>query len=136
MAIKFKNIDNFNFAYDLIDALADKEPDKLAMLHISDDMTERRFTFKDMKEMSSQAANYFKSLGIKFGNENGNGLITLSVVGVAVLSIVIKISLNNTSFQHALVLFFLFLSFFSYSSMVRSTFRGVSFVHLSVTSGI
>ena len=67
-SIKFKNIDNFNFAYDLIDALADKEPDKLAMLHISRDKTERRFTFKDMKKASAQAANYFKSLGIKKGD--------------------------------------------------------------------
>ena len=31
-------------------------------------MTERKFTFKDIKEYSSQAANYFKSLGIKKGD--------------------------------------------------------------------
>ncbi len=67
-SIKFKNTENFNFAFDLIDALADKEPDKLAMLHISRDKTERRFTFKDMKRASNQAANYFKSLGIKKGD--------------------------------------------------------------------
>ena len=67
-SIKFKNIENFNFAYDLIDALADREPDKLAMLHIARDKTERRFTFKDMKKGSAQAANYFKSLGIKKGD--------------------------------------------------------------------
>ncbi len=64
-SIKFKNTENFNFAFDLIDALADKEPEKLAMLHVSRDKTERRFTFKDMKKASNQAANYFKSLGIK-----------------------------------------------------------------------
>ena len=67
-SIKFKNTENFNFAFDLIDVLADKEPDKLAMLHISRDKTERRFTFKDMKKASNQAANYFKSLGIKKGD--------------------------------------------------------------------
>ncbi len=67
-SIKFKNTENFNFAFDLIDALADREPDKLAMLHISRDKTERRFTFKDMKKGSAQAANYFKSLGIKKGD--------------------------------------------------------------------
>jgi len=67
-SIKFKNTENFNFAYDLIDALADREPDKLAMLHIARDKTERRFTFKDMKRGSAQAANYFKSLGIKKGD--------------------------------------------------------------------
>ncbi|MBO5064864.1 MAG: AMP-binding protein [Clostridia bacterium] len=67
-SIKFENTENFNFAFDLIDALADKEPEKLAMLHISRDKTERRFTFKDMKKASNQAANYFKSLGIKKGD--------------------------------------------------------------------
>ena len=67
-SIKFKNTDNFNFAFDLVDALADKKPDKLAMLHISKDHTERRFTFKDMKKASAQCANYFKSLGIKKGD--------------------------------------------------------------------
>ncbi len=67
-SIKFKNTDKFNFAFDLVDALADKKPDKLAMLHISKDHTERRFTFKDMKKASAQCANYFKSLGIKKGD--------------------------------------------------------------------
>ncbi len=67
-SITFKNTDKFNFAFDLVDALADREPEKLAMLHISRDKTERRFTFKDMKKASNQCANYFKSLGIKKGD--------------------------------------------------------------------
>ncbi len=67
--ITFKNTDNFNFAFDLVDALADREPEKLAMLHISKDKTERRFTFKDIKKLSNQCANYFKSLGIKKGDK-------------------------------------------------------------------
>ena len=67
-AIHFKNTDKFNFAFDLVDALAEKDPEKLAMLHISRDHTERRFTFKDMKKASAQCANYFKSLGIKKGD--------------------------------------------------------------------
>jgi len=67
-SITFKNTDSFNFAFDLVDALADKNPEKLAMLHVSKDHTERRFTFKDMKRASNQCANYFKSLGIKKGD--------------------------------------------------------------------
>ena len=66
--ITFKNEDKFNFAFDVVDALAKRDPNKLAMLHISKDMTERRFTFNDMKRASAQAANYFKSLGIKRGD--------------------------------------------------------------------
>ena len=67
--IEFKNEDKFNFAFDIVDGIAKKEPDKLAMLHISNDKTERRFTFNDMKRASNQCANYFKSLGIKKGDK-------------------------------------------------------------------
>ncbi len=68
LSIKFKNTERFNFAFDLVDAMAEKDPEKLAMLHISRDKTERRFTFKDLKKASNQCANYFKSLGIKKGD--------------------------------------------------------------------
>ena len=67
-SIEFQNEDSFNFAFDVVDAIAKRDPDKLAMLHISRDLTERRFTFNDMKRASAQAANYFKSLGIKKGD--------------------------------------------------------------------
>ena len=68
-SIKFKNCDNFNFAFDIVDELGTTKPDKLAMLHISRDKTERRFTFGDMKKESSRCANYFKSIGIKRGDK-------------------------------------------------------------------
>ncbi len=68
-SIKFKNTDKFNFAFDLVDGLAKREPDKLAMLHISKDKTQRRFTFSDIKKESARCANYFKSLGIKKGDK-------------------------------------------------------------------
>ena len=66
--IDFKNEESFNFAFDVVDSLGRKKPDKLAMLHVSEDGTERRFTFGDMKKESARAANYFKSLGIKKGD--------------------------------------------------------------------
>ena len=66
--IQFMDADRYNFAFDTVDAIARREPDKLAMLHIANDMTERRFSFKDMKDASSQSANYFKSLGIRRGD--------------------------------------------------------------------
>ncbi|MBO4886682.1 MAG: AMP-binding protein [Firmicutes bacterium] len=66
--ISFKDDIKFNFAFDVLDALGREKPEKLAMLHISEDMTERRFTFKDLKDASSQTANYFTSLGIKRGD--------------------------------------------------------------------
>ncbi len=67
-SISFKNEESFNFAFDVVDAIAAKSPDKLAMLHISRDKYERRFTFEDMRKLSSRAANCFRSLGIKKGD--------------------------------------------------------------------
>ncbi len=67
-SIEFHNEDSFNFAFDVVDEIGRNYPEKTAMIHIANDMTERRFTFKEIKEYSSQAANYFKSLGIKKGD--------------------------------------------------------------------
>ncbi|MBQ8897257.1 MAG: AMP-binding protein [Clostridia bacterium] len=66
--ISFKNEEKFNFAFDCVDAIAEKNPDKLAMLWVGNDKSERRFTFTDMKKYSAKTANYFESLGIKKGD--------------------------------------------------------------------
>ncbi len=67
-SLTFPNADRFNFAFDCVDAIAAKYPDKLAMLHLDRDKNERRFTFEDMSRASSRAANYFKALGIQRGD--------------------------------------------------------------------
>lgn len=67
--ISFKNEDSFNFAFDCVDELAKKCPDKLAMLYVSNNKQERRFTFSDISKYSSMTANYFLSLGIKKGDK-------------------------------------------------------------------
>ena len=67
-AISFKDPEKFNFAFDVVDELGKTKPEKLAMLHISEDGTERRFTFQDIAKESGRAANYFKSLGIQRGD--------------------------------------------------------------------
>jgi acetyl-CoA synthetase len=66
--IAFRNEDQFNFAFDVVDALGTSKPDKLAMLHLSNEGVERKFTFKDIMKESARAANYFKSLGIQKGD--------------------------------------------------------------------
>ena len=68
-SIEFKNTDTFNFGFDIVDGIAKKYPEKLAMLHLDKNKVERRFTFKDMKKASNQVANYFTSLGIKRGDK-------------------------------------------------------------------
>ena len=67
-SIDFKNEESFNFAFDIVDAVAKKNPKKTAMVHIDKNMVERRFTYLDMKRASNQCANYFKALGIKKGD--------------------------------------------------------------------
>ncbi len=68
-SIKFKNTETFNFGFDIVDGIAEKYPEKLAMLHLDKNKNERRFTFKDIKRASNQVANYFTSLGIKKGDK-------------------------------------------------------------------
>ncbi|MDR2267235.1 MAG: AMP-binding protein [Christensenellaceae bacterium] len=60
---------NFNFAYDVVDAIADKKPNKPAMLWVSADKKERLFTFGEMKRLSDKCANFFLSSGIKKGDK-------------------------------------------------------------------
>ena len=67
-SIAFQNTERFNFAYDIMDKLADTQPNKLAMLHVAAGRTERRFTFRDIKQASNRAANFFRSLGIQKGD--------------------------------------------------------------------
>ena len=67
-SISYEHADEFNFAFDIVDALAKKSPDKLALLHVSLDGTERRFTFSELSRASNRCANYFKSLGVKKGD--------------------------------------------------------------------
>ncbi|MBP5254396.1 MAG: AMP-binding protein [Lachnospiraceae bacterium] len=67
--IRFKNTETFNFGFDIVDAIADKYPEKLAMLHLDRAKKERRFTFKEMKKESARCANYFSALGIGKGDK-------------------------------------------------------------------
>ncbi len=67
--IEFKNENEFNFAFDVVDRIGTEKPNKVAMVHVAKDKTERTFTFADIKKASSRTANYFKSLGIKRGDK-------------------------------------------------------------------
>ncbi len=67
-AIDIHDAESFNFGFDVVDVMAEKSPDKTAMLHISKDGKERRITFKDMMTYSNKAANYLQYLGVKKGD--------------------------------------------------------------------
>ncbi len=58
----------FNFAYDVVDALAATDPDRPALLWTDEHGAERRFTFADMAELSDRTAAFFTLLGIGRGD--------------------------------------------------------------------
>ncbi len=61
--------ETFNFAYDVMDELAETKPDKLAMLWLSNKKEEKRFTFKEVMQWSNKVANFLKKEGIKKGDK-------------------------------------------------------------------
>lgn len=60
--------DDFNFAYDVMDVLAEEKPEKLALLWTNLEGDVRRFTFADLKRLTDKAANFFYSQGIRKGD--------------------------------------------------------------------
>lgn len=60
--------ENFNFGYDVVDAWAEKEPNKKALLWTNDQGQEIQFTFADIKRESDKTASFFASQGIGRGD--------------------------------------------------------------------
>ena len=67
-SISFKNIENFNFAYDVVDRMGREDPDKMCMLWVDPERHERRFTYREMSAYSTKTANYLRDLGIRKGD--------------------------------------------------------------------
>jgi len=61
--------DNYNFGYDIIDKFGELEPERLALYHIDLQENENKFTYKQLSELSTQAANLFTEMGIKKGDK-------------------------------------------------------------------
>lgn len=66
--VDFQNEENYNFAYDTVDRIADAHPDKRAMIYIGEDFKSKIITYGDLKKNSNRCANYFTSIGIKKGD--------------------------------------------------------------------
>ena len=92
---KIKVPKNFNFGYDVVDALAAKTPDANALVWCNDNDEEKTFSFAEIKERSDKAAAYFKKIGIKKGDfvmlilqrryEFWISIIALHKIGAAVI---------------------------------------------------
>lgn len=61
--------DNFNFGYDVVDAIAEKTPDKRALIWCNMENEEHTFSFGDIRRLSNQAANVFLQSGIRRGDK-------------------------------------------------------------------
>jgi len=59
---------DFNFAFDCLDVLADETPEALALLWLSNEGEEKRFTFGELRRLSLKAANFFLAQGMKKGD--------------------------------------------------------------------
>lgn len=60
--------ENFNFGYDVVDAIADEAPDKRALVWCNTEGGERIFTFADIRKYSCQMANVFQKAGVARGD--------------------------------------------------------------------
>ncbi len=61
--------ENFNYAYDIIDEIARLEPDRRALLWVSENGEEKSFTYSDLSRLSNKAANMFLAHGVKKGDK-------------------------------------------------------------------
>lgn len=60
--------ENFNFGYDVVDAIAELEPNRRALLWCNDEGEEKIFTYGDIKRLSDKAAAVFQRDGLKKGD--------------------------------------------------------------------
>ena len=61
--------ENYNFGYDVLDKMAELEPDKTALVWTNPEKEERIFTYGELSKLSNKAANVFKKHGIGKGDK-------------------------------------------------------------------
>ena len=61
--------ENYNFGYDVLDKMAELEPDKTALVWTNPEKEERIFTFGELSKLSNKAVNVFKKHGIGKGDK-------------------------------------------------------------------
>lgn len=66
--IEFQYPPNFNFGYDVVDAIAQQDPKKRAIVWCNTEGEERFFSFEEVSKRSNQAANVFLRAGIRRGD--------------------------------------------------------------------
>lgn len=65
---QLKYPEDFNYGYDVVDVLAEEEPEKTGLIWCNNKGEERVLSFRDIKEMSNRIANVFLGAGIMQGD--------------------------------------------------------------------
>ena len=60
--------DNYNFGYDVVDVIAETDPDRIALIWRDATLSERFLTFGEIARLSNQTANRLRAAGIKSGD--------------------------------------------------------------------
>ena len=60
--------EDYNFAYDVVDAIGAAEPDRPAMMWLNPEGEEHLFTYGDLKYWSDKTANFLVSAGVRHGD--------------------------------------------------------------------
>ena len=68
---QYKYPENFNFAYDVVDAIAEAEPGRRAMIWCNPCGEEHVFTYGDLKRYSDKTANMLRAKGIVPATDGG-----------------------------------------------------------------
>ncbi len=61
--------ENFNFSFDVVDEIAQADPEKIAMVWCNDKGDEDTFTFEQLKSYSNKTANFLTAQGIQKGDK-------------------------------------------------------------------
>ena len=67
-SIRLNYPDNFNFGYDVVDAIAARTPEKTALVWCNAENEAHSFTFSDIRRYSNRMANVFAKAGLKRGD--------------------------------------------------------------------
>ena len=100
--------ENFNFAYDVLDRIAEKTPDKPALIWVGEDFSEKVFSFKDISLLSMQAANFLAAQGIRKGDRVALALrrnwqfwiIMMALTRIGAVSVMLNNQLLVHDFQY------------------------------------
>ena len=66
--LRYKDVTEFNFGYDVVDEYARLAPEKRAVVWCNNHGEERTLTFAELSKLSNKVANMFRAMGLKKGD--------------------------------------------------------------------